>query len=75
MVAPEIKDKVDSLWEIFRAGEFSDPLDIIDQVTCLMFVRELESVEDARVKAAASSGAHYRSVFDGRFDMGVGCGP
>jgi type I restriction enzyme M protein len=72
MVDPGIKDKIDSMREAFRTEGLSDPLDVIDQVTCLMFVRELESIDDARVREAAESGARYRSVFDGRFDMGGG---
>ena len=40
MVTGELKSKIDSLWEIFWTGGLTNPLDVIEQMTYLMFKEE-----------------------------------
>lgn len=42
MVTGELKSKIDSLWEIFWTGGLTNPLDVIEQMTYLMFIRDLD---------------------------------
>lgn len=41
MVTGELKNKIDGLWDIFWAGGLSNPLDVIEQMTYLMFIHDL----------------------------------
>ena len=38
MITGELKNKIDSLWDIFAAGGLVNPLDVIEQITYLMFI-------------------------------------
>lgn len=35
MITGELKNKIDSLWDIFAAGGLVNPLDVIEQITYL----------------------------------------
>ena len=41
MITGELKNRIDSLWEIFWTGGLTNPLDVIEQMTYLMFIRDL----------------------------------
>ena len=45
MINGEIKNKVDALWNDFAAGGLTNPLEVIEQITYLMFIHELDSSE------------------------------
>ena len=38
MITGELKNRIDSLWEIFWTGGLTNPLDVIEQMTYLMFI-------------------------------------
>lgn len=38
MITGELKNKIDSLWDIFAAGGLVNPLDVIEQITYLMLL-------------------------------------
>lgn len=38
MITGELKNKIDSLWDIFAAGGLVNPLEVIEQITYLMFI-------------------------------------
>lgn len=40
MITGELKNKIDGLWEIFWTGGLTNPLDVIEQMTYLMFIHE-----------------------------------
>ena len=42
MITGELKNKIDSLWDVFAAGGLVNPLDVIEQITYLMFIYELD---------------------------------
>ena len=52
MVTGELKNKIDSLWEIFWTGGLTNPLDVIEQMTYLMFIRDLDDSDNTRAKEA-----------------------
>ena len=37
----ELGNKIDSLWEIFWNGGITNPLDVVEQMTYLMFIKDL----------------------------------
>ena len=45
MITNELKTKIDSLWTIFWTGGLANPLDVIEQMTYLMFIRSLDEKE------------------------------
>ncbi|MBQ7646434.1 MAG: type I restriction-modification system subunit M N-terminal domain-containing protein, partial [Clostridia bacterium] len=65
MITGELKNKIDGLWEIFWTGGITNPLDVIEQMTYLMFIRDLDDSDNLRAKEAAMLGLTYQSVFSG----------
>ena len=63
MITGELKNKIDSLWDIFAAGGLVNPLDVIEQITYLMFIRDLDDSDNLRAKEAAMLGLPYSSIF------------
>ena len=46
MITGELKNKIDSLWDIFASGGLVNPLDVIEQITYLMFIRDLDDFDN-----------------------------
>ncbi len=70
MVTGELKNKIDSLWEIFWTGGLTNPLDVIEQITYLMFIRDLDDSDNLRAKEAAMLGLPYKSIFADKVQIG-----
>ena len=70
MITGELKNKIDSLWDIFAAGGLVNPLDVIEQITYLMFIRDLDDSDNLRAKEADMLGLPYRSIFAGEVQVG-----
>ena len=63
MVTGELRSKVDSLWEIFWTGGLTNPLDVIEQMTYLMFIHDLDDSDNLHAKESAMLGLPYQSIF------------
>ncbi len=48
MITGELKSKIDRLWDAFWSGGISNPLEVIEQITYLMFLRRLEDIQAAK---------------------------
>lgn len=70
MITGELKNKIDSLWDIFAAGGLVNPLDVIEQITYLMFIRDLDDTDNLRAKESAMLGLPYQSIFAGEVQVG-----
>ena len=70
MITGELKNKIDSLWDIFAAGGLVNPLDVIEQITYLMFIHDLDDSDNLRAKEAAMLGLPYTSIFAGEVQVG-----
>lgn len=70
MVTGELKNKIDGLWEIFWTGGLTNPLDVIEQMTYLMFIRDLDDADNTHAKEAAMLGLPYQSIFAGEIQVG-----
>src|SRR6266542_849836 len=45
MLTGEIKRQVDRIWDAFWSGGISNPLEVIEQITYLLFVRRLDDLQ------------------------------
>ena len=70
MITGELKTKIDSLWDIFAAGGLVNPLDVIEQITYLMFIHDLDDSDNRRAKEAAMLGLPYQSIFADEVQIG-----
>lgn len=70
MITGELKNKIDSLWDIFAAGGIVNPLDVIEQITYLMFIRDLDDSDNMRAKESAMLGLPYESIFSETVQIG-----
>ena len=70
MITGELKNKIDSLWDIFAAGGLVNPLDVIEQITYLMFIHDLDDSDNLRAKEAAMLGLPYQSIFADEIQVG-----
>jgi type I restriction enzyme M protein len=55
MLSPQLRRKVHELWTLFWSSGLSNPLVAIEQITYLLFIRQLEALDRERVKAGKSS--------------------
>lgn len=70
MITGELKNKIDSIWEIFWTGGLTNPLDVIEQMTYLMFIHDLDGSDNLRAKEAAMLGLPYASIFADEVQIG-----
>ena len=70
MVTGELKNRIDSLWDIFAAGGLTNPLDVIEQMTYLMFIHDLDESDNLRAREAAMLGLPYSSIFAKEVQIG-----
>lgn len=70
MITGALKSKIDSLWEIFWTGGLTNPLDVIEQMTYLMFIRDLDDTDNVRAREAFMLGLPYKSIFAGEVQVG-----
>ncbi|WP_313593306.1 type I restriction-modification system subunit M [Agrobacterium cavarae] len=62
---PELKNKIDQLWNKFWSGGISNPLTAIEQITYLLFMKRLDELDLKRQSDAEWIGGEYTSKFEG----------
>ncbi len=62
---PELKSKIDQLWNKFWSGGISNPLTAIEQITYLLFMKRLDGLDQKRQADAEWTGEKYTSKFTG----------
>ena len=70
MITGEIKNKIDGLWDAFAAGGLVNPLDVIEQITYLMFIHDLDETDNMKSKESALLGLPHESIFGGEVEIG-----
>lgn len=65
MLDPEIKSKIDKLWNMFWAGGLANPLTAIEQMSYLIFMKRLEDLDNSNRARAEARGEEHRSIFAG----------
>lgn len=66
MVTGELKNKIDSIWDIFWSSGMTNPLTVIEQITYLMFIKILD---DNELRKEANAAAFDMPVVDPIFDQ------
>ena len=70
MLTGELKNKIDRLWETFWTGGITNPLDVVGQMTYLMFIHDLDETDNLRAKESAMLGLPHQSIFAGEVQAG-----
>ena len=56
MITGELRSKIDRLWDAFWSGGISNPLEVIEQITYLMFIRRLDDLQTLKENKANRTG-------------------
>ena len=70
MITGELKNKIDSLWDVFAAGGLTNPLEVIEQITYLMFIHDLDDTDNKNAKECAMLGLPFKSIFAEQVKIG-----
>lgn len=62
---PELKSKIDQLWNKFWSGGISNPLTAIEQITYLLFMKRLDELDQKKQADAEWIDQPYTSKFEG----------
>lgn len=65
MLTGELKNKIDAIWEMFWTGGVVNPLDVVEQMTYLMFIHDLDEADAKKAKSSLMLELPYTSIFDG----------
>ena len=70
MLDNELKNKINSLWETFWTGGITNPLDVVEQMTYLMFIHDLDAADNRRAKESVMLGVPHQSIFPQELEIG-----
>jgi type I restriction enzyme M protein len=56
VITGELKNKIDRIWDAFWSGGISNPLEVIEQITYLLFIRRLDDLQTAAENKARRTG-------------------
>jgi type I restriction enzyme M protein len=45
MLTTEIRSQIDQIWNAFWSGGISNPLEVIEQITYLLFIKRLDELQ------------------------------
>src|SRR5215471_15976754 len=60
---PVLLGQVNALWDKLWSGGLSNPLDAIEQLSFLLFLKRLDEMEDAAVRQSQRRGVKHKSIF------------
>lgn len=63
MITGELRSKVDKIWETFWTGGLTNPLEVIEQFTYLLFIKGLDDVETTKEAEATLLGVDFDRTF------------
>lgn len=52
MITGEIKNQINQIWDAFWSGGISNPMEVIEQMTYLLFIKRLDELHTAKEKKA-----------------------
>lgn len=67
MLTPILKSKVATLWDKFWSGGISNPLNAIEQITYLLFMKQLDETDKRKISNADFLGEEFNSIFSGKY--------
>src|SRR5690606_20883140 len=63
MITGELKSKVDRIWDSFWSGGISNPLEVMEQITYLLFLRRLDELQQLEENKANRLGTAIERRF------------
>ena len=57
MITGELKSKVDAIWDAMWAGGIANPMQVVEQLTYLLFIKRLDELHTLREKKASRLGS------------------
>ena len=61
MLTGELKAKVDRIWDAFWSGGIANPLEVMEQITYLLFIRRLDELQTGKENKANRFGGEVKS--------------
>lgn len=56
MITGEIRGQIDRIWDAFWSGGISNPLEVIEQITYLLFIKRLDDLQTLEQNKATATG-------------------
>ena len=63
MITGELRNKVDKIWETFWTGGITNPLEVIEQFTYLLFIKGLDDKEIVKENESMFLGLPFEGIF------------
>jgi len=63
-IRTEVKSKIDSIWGKFWSGGIANPLNAIEQITALIFLKMLSEKDNQKIAQSSFTGEDYISIFE-----------
>ena len=63
MLTGELRNQIDRIWDQFWSGGISNPLEVIEQITYLLFMRRLDEIQELEERKASRTGKPRRPAF------------
>jgi len=63
-VRSEVKSKINSIWNKFWSGGIANPLNAIEQITALIFLKMLSEKDNQKISQSSFTGEDYISIFE-----------
>lgn len=63
MITGDLKSKIDQIWNVFWTGGVTNTITIVEQLTYLIFIKDLDEIE-TRNERKAKRGFKYTPIFD-----------
>ena len=72
MLTGELRNQIDGIWNDFWSGGLANPLQVIEQITYLIFIKRLDEMQDLEERKATTLGTPLeRRIFpDGKDERG-----
>ena len=67
MLTPAIKSKADALWDRSWSGGIANPLTAVEQISCLLFMRRIDAVDQKAAEDAQWLKREYKSLYAGKY--------
>jgi hypothetical protein len=69
MLTGELRNQIDGIWNDFWSGGLSNPLQVIEQITYLIFIKRLDEMQELEERKATTLGKPIeRRIFPEGFD-------
>ena len=69
MITGELRSKIDAIWNTFWSGGISNPMEVIEQITYLLFLRRLDDLHTLEENKSARLKSRWRGGFSRRGRM------